>query len=124
MAARSSGARLPAGPEARVHLVDHHQVLDGLHGEPSAVTSGRPGATMPQRSPAPRVGEPDLQRPCPVDRRGRPRRVRQRAGVMPEYGWTSPTVNDPGASIRDGSGLLGQPITLFYDASRAGPMHL
>jgi len=38
---------------------------------------------------------------------------------MRQYGWTSPTVNDPGASIRDGYGLLGQPITSFYDASRA-----
>lgn len=42
---------------------------------------------------------------------------------MREYGWTSPTVNDPGASIH-GHGPLGQPITLFYDASRAWPMHV
>ncbi len=35
---------------------------------------------------------------------------------MQEFGWTYPSVFDPPASIRDGLGLLGQPVTLFYDA--------
>jgi thiol-disulfide isomerase/thioredoxin len=35
---------------------------------------------------------------------------------MREYGWTYPSVFDPPAAIRDGLGLLGQPVTLFYDA--------
>lgn len=35
---------------------------------------------------------------------------------MREFGWTYPSVFDPPASIRDGLGLLGQPVTLFYDA--------
>jgi len=36
---------------------------------------------------------------------------------MREYGWTYPSVYDPTGAIRDGLGLLGQPVTLFYDAS-------
>ncbi len=36
-----------------------------------------------------------------------------------EYGWTYPSVYDPTGAIRDGLGLLGQPVTLFYDASGA-----
>lgn len=36
---------------------------------------------------------------------------------MAEFGWTYPSVFDPPAAIRDGLGLLGQPVTLFYDAS-------
>jgi thiol-disulfide isomerase/thioredoxin len=36
---------------------------------------------------------------------------------MHEYGWTYPSVYDLPGAIRDGLGLLGQPVTLFYDAS-------
>ncbi|HET7929120.1 MAG TPA: TlpA disulfide reductase family protein, partial [Actinomycetota bacterium] len=36
---------------------------------------------------------------------------------MRQYGWTYPSVYDPSGAIRDGLGLLGQPVTLFYDAS-------
>lgn len=36
---------------------------------------------------------------------------------MREHGWTYPSVYDPSGAIRDGLGLLGQPVTLFYDAS-------
>lgn len=32
------------------------------------------------------------------------------------YGWDFPSVFDPGAEIRDGLGLLGQPVSLFYAA--------
>ena len=38
---------------------------------------------------------------------------------MREHGWTYPSVYDPSGAIRDGLGLLGQPVTLFYDASGA-----
>lgn len=34
---------------------------------------------------------------------------------MREFGWTYPSVYDPPGAIRDGLGLLGQPVTLFYD---------
>lgn len=36
---------------------------------------------------------------------------------MREFGWTYPSVYDPTGAIRDGLGLIGQPVTLFYDAS-------
>jgi thiol-disulfide isomerase/thioredoxin len=34
---------------------------------------------------------------------------------MREFGWTYPSLYDPPGEIRDGLGLLGQPVTLFYD---------
>jgi cytochrome c biogenesis protein CcmG, thiol:disulfide interchange protein DsbE len=34
---------------------------------------------------------------------------------MAEFGWTYPSVYDPPGAIRDGLGVLGQPVTLFYD---------
>lgn len=36
---------------------------------------------------------------------------------MHQYDWTYPSVYDLPGAIRDGLGLLGQPVTLFYDAS-------
>jgi hypothetical protein len=36
---------------------------------------------------------------------------------MSEFGWTYPSVYDPTGAIRDGLGLLGQPVTLFHNAS-------
>ena len=38
---------------------------------------------------------------------------------MREFGWTYPSVYDPTGAIRDGLGLIGQPVMLFYDASGA-----
>lgn len=35
---------------------------------------------------------------------------------MREVGWTYPSVFDVTGEIRDGLGLIGQPVTLFYDA--------
>lgn len=32
------------------------------------------------------------------------------------HGWSFPSVFDPDAEIRDGLGLIGQPVTLFYSA--------
>jgi thiol-disulfide isomerase/thioredoxin len=34
-----------------------------------------------------------------------------------EVGWTYPSVFDVTGAIRDGLGLVGQPVTLFYDAA-------
>jgi len=34
-----------------------------------------------------------------------------------KYGWTYPSVFDPTGSIRDDLGLLGQPVTILYDAT-------
>lgn len=36
---------------------------------------------------------------------------------MREFGWTYPSVFDPTGEIRDRLGLVGQPVTLFYDAA-------
>jgi len=36
---------------------------------------------------------------------------------MREFGWTYPSVYDPTGEIRDRLGLVGQPVTLFYDAA-------
>lgn len=36
---------------------------------------------------------------------------------MREYGWTYPSVFDLPGTVRDSLGVLGQPVTLFYDAS-------
>jgi cytochrome c biogenesis protein CcmG, thiol:disulfide interchange protein DsbE len=36
---------------------------------------------------------------------------------MREVGWTYRSVYDPTGAIRDGLGLIGQPVMLFYDAS-------
>ena len=47
---------------------------------------------------------------------------------MQEFGWTYPSVFDPGGAIRDGLGYIGQPISIFYDergevvADFAGPL--
>lgn len=38
-------------------------------------------------------------------------------GFMREAGWTYPSVFDATGAIRDALGLIGQPVTLFYDAS-------
>jgi len=37
--------------------------------------------------------------------------------LMREFGWAYPSVYDPTGAVRDGPGLIGQPSTLFYDAS-------
>ena len=36
-----------------------------------------------------------------------------------KYGWSYPSVFDPTGSIRDDLGLLGQPVTILYDATGA-----
>ena len=36
---------------------------------------------------------------------------------MAEYGWTYPSVFDPSAAVRNGLGFVGQPDTIFYDAT-------
>lgn len=38
-------------------------------------------------------------------------------GFIREFGWTYPSVFDVSGDIRDRLGLVGQPYTLFYDAS-------
>jgi cytochrome c biogenesis protein CcmG, thiol:disulfide interchange protein DsbE len=37
-------------------------------------------------------------------------------GFIQEHGLTYPSVFDPSGSIRDSLGVIGQPVTIFYDA--------
>lgn len=37
-------------------------------------------------------------------------------GFIAEHGWTWPSVYDADGDIRDALGVIGQPVTLFYDA--------
>jgi cytochrome c biogenesis protein CcmG/thiol:disulfide interchange protein DsbE len=45
-----------------------------------------------------------------------------------KYGWTFPSVSDPKGEVRNGLGLLAQPVTVLYDANgtqtfaRSGPI--
>jgi cytochrome c biogenesis protein CcmG/thiol:disulfide interchange protein DsbE len=38
-------------------------------------------------------------------------------GFIAEHGLTYPSVFDPSGAIRDSLGMIGQPVTVFYDAS-------
>jgi len=38
-------------------------------------------------------------------------------GFMEEFGWTYPSLFDEAGAIRDQLGYIGQPITIFYDAT-------
>ncbi len=37
------------------------------------------------------------------------------AAFVREAGWTYPSISDPTGELHDQLGLLGQPVTLFYD---------
>ena len=37
-------------------------------------------------------------------------------GFIDEHGLTYPSVFDPSGNIRDSFGVIGQPVTVFYDA--------
>jgi cytochrome c biogenesis protein CcmG/thiol:disulfide interchange protein DsbE len=42
---------------------------------------------------------------------------------MAKYGWTYPSLYDDTGAIRDGLGLIGQPVTIFYDRGGAQVAH-
>ena len=50
-------------------------------------------------------------------------------GFIAEHGLTYPSIFDPAGAIRDSLGMIGQPVTVFYDAERerrvvvSGPAH-
>jgi cytochrome c biogenesis protein CcmG, thiol:disulfide interchange protein DsbE len=113
-------ARLPTDPTAipEFTLADYRHALAELHGTPVVVNVWASWCG-PCREEAPLLAAAHRTYGDRVqfigvdilDERGSAR------AFMREFGWTYPSVYDPSGEIRDGLGLLGQPVTLFYDAS-------
>lgn len=115
----AGAARLPSDPEAlpEFTLTNFQQMLTTLHGTPVLVNFWASWCG-PCREEAPLLASADQTYGDRVqfvgvdiiDARGSAR------AFMRESGWTYPSVFDPTGAIRDGLGLIGQPVTLFYDA--------
>jgi cytochrome c biogenesis protein CcmG, thiol:disulfide interchange protein DsbE len=118
--ASSTPARLPTDPTAlpEFTLAEYRHVLGELRGTPVVVNVWASWCG-PCREEAALLASANRTHGDRVqfigvdilDERGSAR------AFMREFGWTYPSVYDPSGAIRDGLGLLGQPVTLFYDAS-------
>jgi cytochrome c biogenesis protein CcmG, thiol:disulfide interchange protein DsbE len=116
----TTGPLLPEDPYAlpEFDLASYRSLLSELQGTPVVVNVWASWCG-PCKDEAPRLAAADAEYGDRVqflgvdilDERASARRF------MHEYGWTYPSVYDLPGSIRDGLGLLGQPVTLFYDAS-------
>jgi cytochrome c biogenesis protein CcmG, thiol:disulfide interchange protein DsbE len=116
----ASGPLLPADPEQlpAFDLAMYEQLLGELEGTPVLVNIWASWCA-PCRNEAPHLAAAHEEFGDRVqflgvdilDERGSAREF------MREYGWMYPSVFDGTGAIRDGLGILGQPATLFYDAS-------
>ena len=115
----SPPARLPTDPGAlpEFTLADYQHALGELRGTPVVVNvwaswCGPCREEAPLLASAHRTygGRVRFLGVDVIDERDSAR------AFMHRYGWTYPSVYDPTGAIRDGLGLLGQPVTLFYDA--------
>jgi cytochrome c biogenesis protein CcmG, thiol:disulfide interchange protein DsbE len=116
----SPSARIPEDPYElpAFDLADYRQALSELRGTPVLVNVWASWCG-PCREEAPLLAAANDAHGDRVQFLGidiLDERTSARA-FMREFGWTYPSVFDASGAIRDGLGLLGQPVTLFYDAS-------
>ena len=116
----STGVLLPATPTALPQFdpATFHRLLDQLKGEPVVVnvwaswcgpcTREAPGLAQVSNEYAGKVQfiGVDIQDQLAPAR-----------AFIGRYGWKYPSVSDPNEAIRDDLGLLGQPVTVLFDAS-------
>lgn len=118
-AAEKGGSLLPSDPAAlpAFDLASYRSLLEELQGRPVLVNFWASWCG-PCRQEAPHLAAAHAEYGERVqfigvdilDSRGSAR------AFMREAAWTYPSVFDQNGSIRDGLGLIGQPVTLFYDA--------
>jgi len=112
------GSRADPQPLPEFSLADDEQAIGELRGTPLLVNiwASWCGPRRNEAPPLAKAHETYYDRVPFVGVDNLDERALARA-FMREFGWAYPSVFDPSGAIRDGLGLLGQPVTLFYDAS-------